>query len=276
MRLKILRILDQFLRPHREDFFRGERREKDPVIASFEEKYGFFSPHPLVGRVTSTEKDINYVCQALEQAQNTFSFWELFSKALSYRELQVGMEIPSPLGWLRVNRCFDYKGLVAFGLIPTTSNQLVLLFRGTDLSFSRKGLYSLYANCDPKSWGFSLFQRVRPILGPYLQQFEELLVVGYSLGGLLASYLVVYEGSRFPRLSAFSFNPPGVYKRLFKKIGKKKETEKIITYITVGDLISKVGHLLGQVHDLTFDHSLGPITAHTALFTGQTHFLHKR
>jgi hypothetical protein len=276
---KFLRMVDHLLASPSPSFssLKGEQKEKDPTIANFEQEYGFFSRHPLVGRVTKEEGDVELVCRALEKTDSRLGFWEVFAKALSYRELREGMEIPGRKCWFRVKKCWNRRGFVAFGLLSNKSNSPLLLFRGTDVSFSKNGFFSFYANLDFRSCGLGLFQHAWPNLLSWLKQFEHpALAVGYSLGGLLATYAALFdEPDSFSPYAVLSFNPPGIYSHLLKKIDKSK-TEKVQTFIAVGDWISKVGHLIGHIHDWINLHSLGPIDAHTALFTGRNHFFHKR
>jgi hypothetical protein len=280
--------------PLQEEIFHNE----DQKIISFDKEFGYFSQgHPLVGKVTSAHEDIEITLNMLETIhervtqthQRNLMTAEVLTKVLAYRDLKKGQVVAFSTGasFIRfeVDILFDLgDGMPAFGLIPKERKNAapVLLFRGTDISLlSQRGLASLISDFDPKGPGLTAFKRAQPAIHRWLEKVaregHRARVMGFSLGGALAAYTVLFEHELInPSVeeASFAFNPPGVTKKIFN-LWKKLSAEQrppLNLFVAKGDLISKIGRLFGDLYELSTSALFYPIAAHVTLMTAQPCF----
>lgn len=264
-----------------------------PEAQTFAKEYGYFSStKPLVGKVTSSLADLTLVQnllntmpkEACERSTFDFAQAEVLTKVLAYRDLTEGQTIFIPIQTSRgvelerftVDRVFNiWRGMPAFGLIPTSPNtSSLLLFRGTDFSpITKRGLASMISDLDPAGPGLHAFLNARKELKEWLKEVyaedKPARILGFSLGGALASYTFIYAHAFVSEEASIAICPPGVSSRVrdsFYKLSAKKQLD-LITYINAGDFVSQIGHLFGTVYSLSLQESLKPLSAHTALFS---------
>ncbi|HSX03183.1 MAG TPA: hypothetical protein VLG76_00455 [Rhabdochlamydiaceae bacterium] len=258
-------------------------------ILGFDRNYGYFSVEdPLVGKATKQKDDIKIAeCllevidgQIQDPEQKQFSLDEVLSKVLAYRALEKGMEVSIPEPYI-VDELIDlWHGMPAYGLIPKNNKQIpsILLFRGTDLSFStERGWASIMSDLDILGPGLSTFMKARPKIHEWLLKVkangQSARVVGVSLGGVLASYTFLFEKEQLSSAPSVAFNPPGVSEDIFKMWEKQSETDpSFFVYVTQGDLVSKIGHLIGDVKEMRLPFPLHVIEAHVTLISAQKEY----
>lgn len=252
---------------------------------------------PLIGIVTESQEDILAVNQLLVCIQESIKNKkqmrlitdEVLTKVIAYRNLKIGQKIPIPVATklgktkiviYQVDKVFDLSGgMPAFGLVPRDIKvPPILLFRGTDLSFSLKGYSSVFADLDLSGPGLTIFYMAQDELHDWLEKVSDshskARIMGYSLGGSFAQYTCIHEhelvckDSQFPSIA---FNQPGVSEDLIIKWQKLKIEDRppLKGYVTEGDLVSTVGKLIGNVKELTLDHLLEPLFAHVTLMSIQ-------
>lgn len=242
-----------------------------PDISAFIRRHDFFSVEkPLVGHVTESEADIQTTAQLLkilplvisDPDMRRLAEGEILSKILAYRELKVGMKINQ----YTVDRVFDlWKGMPAFGLVSDNASSL-LLFRGTDFNLkTRRSWAAIWSDLDLKGPGYTVYQKARPDLRSWLKG-KNAQVMGCSLGGAFVFYTVLFEGD----LLSFSdpslaYNPLGVFEKSFKLWESLNRKPSLITYVTTGDFIPKIGRLIGDVREISASRRLKPIEAHVKL-----------
>lgn len=247
----------------------------NPTISDFTESYNFFSSHPLISNVTHEALDLSLTLDFLQaidtisnKRQQEILLYETFAKVLAYRDLVKGQEIPH----FKVDEVFDLgSGMPAFGLIPTDAGRApILLFRGTDFSLSStRGIASILSDLDPKGPGLSAFFEGRPKIHAWLvkvaQDYPKSKLVGCSLGGAIAIYTYLYENEWINQEEeSCIFNPPGVASKIFR-IWEETPHESLSVYVTEGDLIPKIGKLVGSLYQLAPSEPLRPIAAHVSL-----------
>lgn len=182
----------------------------------------------------------------------TFNQLEYIAKVLAYRDLKVGQVI----GSYQVTQVFSLsKNVPAFGLHSHGQNPSILLFRGTDIRW--KGRHSIWADFDLKGPGVSLYLKAQPHIREWIEG-ENVIAMGYSLGSALATYAALFEN-----IPAFAFNGPGLYRSLYKQWEALPQKPDLTQFITEGDPVSKVGHLVGDIKRFAFPEKLKPIEAHT-------------
>jgi hypothetical protein len=275
--------------PPKEHFF-----SSIPDIQEFEKKYGYFSDHPLVGKVSSAKEDVDLVNELFSaihpkfhsKEQRLFIAGELITKVLAYRDLKKGMQLFIPLDEksqiFYVDKVFDlWNGMPAYGLTPEKKSMPpILLFRGTDLTFSSKrGLSSILSDLDLYGPGYSTFFRARPVLQKWLKQKaahgKKARIMGFSLGGVLSSYVVLYEKDKINLdVPSMAFHTPGVHKKIFMEWNQIKETKQppFLVFVHPNDVVSMVGTLLGSIFTLSSDPHLTTLSAHVSLLSAQNEF----
>jgi hypothetical protein len=266
---------------------------------NFIAQHGHYSTYkPLIGIVSEFQEDIVVVNQLLIRIQENVKNMahmqlmadEVLAKVMAYRNLKVGQKIPVPVAissnkskivMYKVDKVFNLSGgMPAFGLVPHTTAKAppILLFRGTDLSFSLKGYSSILADLDLNGPGLSVFYRAEDELQDWLEKVSyshsKARVLGYSLGGSFVQYACINESEficKDERFPSVAFNQPGVSEELVLKWHRLKTEEKpsFKGYVTEGDVVSTVGKLIGDVKELTLDHLLEPLTAHVTLMSIQ-------
>ena len=305
MRTAMLKRTDQFLNllinqgkknyplasPQNVQTYKQDQNE----LIVFAQTYGYFSSkHPLVARVSNNLCDLECVLATLQAVDldsplTFFTVSELLAKALSYRDLSQNQKIKIAVKkgpsfhyeTFTVDRIFDlWKGMPAFGLVPDQEGiASILLFRGTDPSItSKRGWASLFSDVDMLGPGFNVFLHARDEIHNWLkrvsQQKKKAVVVGYSLGGVLALYTFLYERAYLQQRGSIAFNPPGVTREICQEWENMPRADQLgfVSYIHRGDIISKSGYLVGSVFEVSTEKPMKPIDAHTALISGQKSF----
>lgn len=306
LRVHVLHTVDQFLEWSLDenicsyplkDPMRGQTVQIQlPELIEFEKKHGYLSlDHPLVGSVSADKEDIattsNLLIAIDRGIKNTperfLATGEILTKVLAYRDLSVGMEIPipSPLyeegkatPLYRVDKVFDlWHGMPAFGLVPLDASQgsPILLYRGTDFSLiTERSWASVISDLDIRKAGFTVFQNARPAIHDWLTKVKGAQIMGYSLGGALAAYTVIYEHEWISKQPSIAFNPAGISQAAFEKWYTLPAASKnaFMTYVTQGDPASNSGRLCGLIGAFRADKPLSPITSHVSLITANFRF----
>lgn len=278
------------------------KKVKNPSkeLKYFSDHFGRLSTSKtLIGKVTLDQEDLviaeRLLLSCYEKVKNPESCElatsEILAKVLAYRNLEKGYKLWIPfldqngqinLAHYEVEVVFDlWKKHAAFGLFPTdtTFAQPILLYRGTDFSLlSEGGRASIISDLDPEGPGRKLFYNSRSNIRQWLQRLADnsrhARVLGHSLGGVLATYTLLYEYEHLSHhsfASSYAFNPPGISEDLLHEWKKVPLKEQPIfrTFVTRGDIISKFGHLLGDVYEVSTDRPLSPVIAHEQLIFSQ-------
>lgn len=266
----------------------------------FQSKHGYSSNYkPLIGKVTSESDDLEAVNEFLYRVHQKVEDKELskliteetLAKVVAYRNLKIGQKITVPtlnkkgksvIVIYKVEKIFDLLGMPAFALAPNKKKApYILLFRGTDLSASIKGISSVLADLDLSGPGMTAFYSSQDEIHDWLlkaaRKNQHARAIGYSLGGSLVQYTCIYEGdllSKDRRFPSIAFNQPGVSEDLVLKWNHLSPEKKPLFkgYITEGDIVSSVGKLIGDVSEFTLDYRLEPLFAHVTLMSIQQRF----
>lgn len=262
----------------------------DKEIFVFDRNHGYFSPeNPIVAKSTASVEDIwitECILKLLQEKiknkqQRDFSTWEICCKILAYRALEKGMEISIGETYTVDEIINLWHGMPAFGLLPKNPKSTpILLFRGTDLIFSKeRGWASVLSDLDITGPGLSTFMQARPQIRKWLTKVSELgtpaRVMGVSLGGVFAGYTYIFENSLLSSSEpSIALNPPGVSADIFKKweIVSKKAGAPLHVFVTRGDFVSKIGYLIGSVKEASVPYHLRVIQAHVILLSAQKEF----
>ncbi len=259
-------------------------------LDEFTALYGYFTCNkPLVGIVTESDADLQPL-QNVFDALNKHSkpSWaelvadELLCKAMAYRTLQKGMKISIPVAAGKKTKLVEYKvdevldlwqGMPAFGLIPSKKGASpILLFRGTDFSFTSKSSWaSILSDFDLSGAGLTTFRSSQKKIHAWLEKASssgKTKVMGFSLGGILAIYTAIFENVLIDQCVAF--NAPGVSKAIFSEWKQLADSPPIHLYATQGDLVSRFGNMVGNAFELSSKVPLGPIEAHTKIMTAKS------
>lgn len=265
-------------------------------MVEFGKSFGYFSKtHPIISRVTPYKEDIILTCQLLKQTYRhcknedflEIATGEIISKVLAYRALEEGMVIPIPVVYendskelvdYTVDKIFTlWPGMPAFGLAAKKSGVApILIFRGTDLSLeSKQGWASVLSDLDIHGPGLTAFQKSKLELEVWLKlqatKGTKAKVMGFSLGGVLAMYTMIYENALVNERGSMAFNPPGISAAVYKEWQEAAHDDlsSFKVYITHGDLIPKIGKLAGDAYELSLDFAMRPIDAHVRLLCCQ-------
>ena len=298
-RVKALRGLDQFLNwsiPSERSYHLSDSAEEVtydndvPAIVEFSSQYGYFSAYrPLVATATSDLHDIELVHDLLECVnrkianleQKQLMTAEIMTKVLAYRDLKIGDTFNLCLGDTPKKYVVDivfnlWHGMPAFGLIPqdNVAAAPILLFRGTDPSLdSQRGWASLISDLDIAGPGYKAFQKAKKELQSWLKKVttsgRKAKVMGFSLGGALAAYTYLFENDLMSDEPSYAFNAPGLSIKLLEQWNELPSSVAFRSYVTLGDMVSKVGRLFGTVYELRIDKDLLPLEAHTQLMLAQ-------
>jgi hypothetical protein len=271
-------------------------------VVDFEKKYNWFSStHALVGKVTDNQEDIQLVCDLLEDIaikESSFpyrylSILEIITKVLAYRDLKLGQEIKIPvdeggeklkLVVYKVDKVFDiWNGMPAFGLIPKANKNFasILIYRGTDISLrSKSSWFSLLSDLDLAGPGHTAFNHSHIDIHNWLEKVKKqehpARIMGFSLGGILAYYTLLFEHDLIAKQEhncSIAFSPPGITKNLVKKWNNIKVEKPLIkVFITKNDLISRKGHFFGEIYLLSTKKKMQHLQAHVGLTTAQSFF----
>jgi hypothetical protein len=273
--------------------FRSDNQE----FREFIKTYGYFSDEkPIVGRVTKDYADTCATIELLQQigkkirdpVQLKIAIGEGISKILAYRDLKEGQTLYLPridnagrpvFTTYKVDQVFDlWHKMPAFGLVPEEKGvSALLLFRGTDFSLvTERGWASLISDLEIRDPGYYAFVQAEPALRAWLEkmanQDQHAHVMGFSLGGVFTLYTVLHAYDLLSTKSedpSLAFNLPGVSREIldeWKKI-PASELPPLQLFVNRGDFISKVGKLLGDVHELSLPVLSKPIFAHTAVIS---------
>ncbi len=307
VRLKTLNNLNQFLNWSFGDSYKTyelldpEKEKKfdvsSPELKSFVENFGYFSLHPLIGKVTTEEEDLTIVCCLLKDLYEKggppefmqIAIGEVMTKVLAYRDLKIGQRLSIPvmhndqisLEPFTVDHIFNiWRGMPAFGLIPERGQvPSILIFRGTDFSLdSQRGWASLMSDLDIAGPGLTAFHRSQKEISKWLRNVHLLgkaaRVTGFSLGGALAAYTYIYEYRWLDDDGSISFCAPGIRQKVISEweLLPEKKQQGFISYVNVGDIVSKVGNLFGTVFALHTKKNYKPLTAHAMLISSSRLF----
>ena len=267
-----------------------------PPLIEFSKSFGYFSKkHPIISTVTPYKEDIEFTSRLFKRVfldcKNEdfleMATGEIICKVLAYRQLEEGMVIAIPAVYedgskelvdYRVEKVFAlWSGMPAFGLKPIKRRASpILLFRGTDLSLeSKQGWASVLSDLDIQGPGLTVFQKSKRDLEDWLVSQKEggvkAKVMGFSLGGVLALYTLVYESDLINSYGSMVFNPPGVSASVYKQWKEVSPRPQLKVYVTHGDFIPKIGKLAGDAYELSLDFSLKPMDAHVRLMCCQPH-----
>lgn len=257
-------------------------------LALFEKNYGFFSIYnPIVGMVTESKKDVEVAQELLDllgstiknEQQLRFATDEILAKLVAYRTLEKGMVLYLPTIEGRVKYLVDevlnlWLGMPAFGLIPEGDGTPILLFRGTDLSFTtQKGWASMLSDLDITGPGHATFLRCQQKIHNWLSKREKpARLVGFSLGGAFVLYTLIYENEWVSKeISSTAFNSPGLSRDLMKR-AKEMGLSSQVSYINRGDFVSQLGYLLSNVWEVSLERMLQVIESHVTLMCIQPQF----
>lgn len=249
-------------------------------IDAFIRENDFFSEtRPIIGRVTDTIEDFQICCHFLERLPSlipnvsrcTLASLEILTKGIAYRNLSKGMEIPlfenGQMNHYIVDHVFIlWGGIPSFGLIPKNTGIPILLFRGTDVSFtSMQAWTSIVCDFDVRGPGFAIYQYAREDLKKWLDG-KKARAMGYSLGGTLVAYTVIFDGHLLDtQTPSVSFNAPGLFPHVKKIWHTNTYHPPLNSYIVTGDPVSKVGSLVGSIQEFSFPMRKKPIELHTSL-----------
>jgi Lipase (class 3) len=241
--------------------------------------------HPVICTYSSDPQDIIITNQFLKLVSDhihdlpmrTLITAEILAKILAYRNLteNLSIEIPTDASTspFVIDSYFDlWRGMPAFGLLPKKPGVApILLFRGTVFSFSTKsGLASLLSDLDPRGPGHTVFLKAREEIRSWLSKVGKETkprVIGHSLGGSLASYVAIYDHELLNTTSpSVIFNSPGVHKDLAQQWKNLSNPPALYSFVSRGDPISKLGHLFGDVDELSLSSPIPPFAAHTNLY----------
>ena len=244
----------------------------------------------IICRVTPDFEDIEKTSEAIKMIYETvespqiceWAICEVVAKVLAYRNLKVGHTIILPImgkeGGMEmatyvVDRVFDlWNKIRAFGLIRSDNENgaPILLFRGTDFSFMNEGgRASIISDLDPKGPGYSLFEKGQKPLHDWLKKRgRKGRVIGHSLGGVVAEYTLIHEPELISQKAhecSYAFNFPGVPEKMSKDWDSLKEKPNFQGFVCRGDLVSKLGHLFGDIYEVSLEAPLSPVRAHEML-----------
>jgi hypothetical protein len=257
-----------------------EKRENYiPDLVKFVDRHHFFSVnHPLIGVVTEREQDIWLVADLLKlifdqapAADLELMTVEVLAKILAFRSLKEGMELLIPMQKELTRYVVDKvifldEEMPVFGLVALNDRApSFLLFRGTELSW--KGRRSIASDLDIKGVGYSCFVKALPQISSWLKNAYQPQAIGFSLGGILAAYALLYHPNEIQ--SATVFGPPGFAKKAYQKWRELDLDNKMTVYVTKGDCVPKYGHLAGAIKEFSLLRRLRPLTAHTQLITAE-------
>lgn len=299
VRLKALRGWDKLLTwaltPKNRPFFlktpliqHNFKMDSSPIL-DFDLRFSYFSIYrPLVGIVTKDEIDVKVVSCLLQTIheeippglQRRFSTEEVLAKVLAYRQLKRGMEISfdweGELVTYTVDEVLDlWRSMPAFGLIPKKKSlPAILLFRGTDLSFTtEKGWASILSDLDVSGPGLSTFKKARPTIEAWLKKVQingtPARLIGYSLGGALSLYTLAYMPELLSSVPSSIFGPPGLPKDIYDHLPKFPSPH---LYLDRGDVVSQIGYFIGEAWEVSLPREMQVIEAHVNLMSAQPQF----
>lgn len=286
---------------------RGETfQNHDLAMHEFIHLHGYFSEvSPIVGKFTKSDEDLLVTKKILkvihekivDPFQREITAAEVITKVLAYRDLKKGDIIPLPtldvysraeLTPYVVDEVLDlWRGMPAFGLLPQkraaeggsqVEHVPILLFRGTDLSLiTERGWASVISDLEIHDPGLSAFQKGQAKVHAWLEKAEKSCckarVMGFSLGGILTTYTLLYEGELVNRdKTSFSFSAPGVSREVLQEWMQETGRPPFLLFIPQGDIIPKYGRLFKNAFLLTSDMVPAPLAAHTSLITFSEYF----
>lgn len=272
-------------------------RTDEKGFREFVKTYGYFSDEkPIVGRVTKEYADTCVAAELLQLVLKTIrdplqleiAIGEVTAKILAYRDLKEGQMLSLPrldntghpvFFTYKVDQVFDlWHKMPAFGLVPQEKGvSALLLFRGTDFTLvTERGWASLISDLEIRDPGYYAFIQAKPMLRAWLKkmadQGKHAHVMGFSLGGVFTLYTVLHAYDLLSKKSnepTLAFNLPGVSREIideWKEI-PASELPPLKLFVNRGDLVSKLGKLLGNVYELSLPTLSKPLYAHTAIMS---------
>ncbi|MBI2743020.1 MAG: DUF2974 domain-containing protein [Chlamydiales bacterium] len=270
-----------------------------PELQRFNAECNYFSEeHPIVGKVTEEESDIALTQEALNEIhekvedpfQREIMTAEVVTKVLAYRELKEGQIIAIPtldanskpkLTSYLVDAVLDlWHGMPAFGLLPYQGEEgiPILLFRGTDFSLvTERGWASVISDLEIYDPGLRAFEQGREKIHEWLEKAEAVCckarIMGFSLGGILTAYTVLYEDKLVNQeKTSFSFNAPGVSRDILREWEERRALPTLTSFVSQGDVIPKYGRLLKNTLLFSQEEFPAPLAGHTNLVTFSNFF----
>jgi hypothetical protein len=266
-------------------------------LSLFSKNHGYFAKaHPLVGIVTEEKQDFLLTQTVLSDLVHSckdslfveIGTAEILTKVLAYRHLEQGDSVFLPfvqedhnieLMEYRIDKIFDlWQGMPAFGLVPQKMKTAppILLYRGTDFSLlSKRSWASILSDLDIAGPGLTAFLKARTHIHQWLERVAEsgnkARVMGFSLGGALAIYTLIYEHELIAQKGSVAFNPPGISHAILEEWEKIPQESKphFTLFISKGDIIPKLGKLIPYAYELSNQREMRPIDAHVRLMVGE-------
>ena len=272
-----------------------------PQIQAFSKDHDFFSEKPIVGKVSKSDEDLEAATHLLmiihetikDPKKRIIAVGEVLSKVIAYRDLNEKAVIPVPITLstgkniivdYSVDKIFDiWGGMPAFGLLPLTHKSEaapILLFRGTDtFPKSKRAWASLLSDLDFEGPGYHAYMKSKDNFRQWMIDAsksypQKTRTIGYSLGGALSSYTVIFESdllSSDPFQPNLSFNSPGIINKLFIKWNESDQKNRplFLNFTTKNDIVSKYGHIIGYNYKLTPKNMFPFLQAHVKLLIGE-------
>lgn len=202
------------------------------------------------------------------------------------RSLKPGFEIEIPvlnskgvaeLVNYRIDQKFDLgDGIPAFGFIdPNGVHPPLLIFRPTNLDIQYvDSVSSLVANLDPKGPAWKLYEAAKDEIDVWLQESTQdgqnkARVMGFSQGGILATYFLTYHSRYFSRKvtqPSFVLDGPGMPLNVAREWSGVQKKPHVWSFVNRGDLVPKMGsELIGRVFELSVPQKMSPIQSHKAM-----------
>jgi hypothetical protein len=202
------------------------------------------------------------------------------------RKLQKGFEIEIPvvnsanrreLVKYTIDTKFDLgKGIPAFGLVdPKGRHAPLLIFRPTNLEIQYvDSIFSLIANLNPKGPAHTEYTQSKSKIESWLKRVtndgqNKARVMGYSQGGMLASYVLTYQ-SKWISASldrpSFILDSPGLSFEVAKDWNRMQKKPHVWSFVMRGDLIPKLGNqLIGKVFEIETTEKMSAVQSHKAV-----------
>ena len=169
-----------------------------------------------------------------------------------------------------------WQGIPAFGLIDVGGKAApLLIFKSTNTNLEEADtLPTLVANLHPKGPGWKLFSESQEEVAVWLKQANQqsekkARTIGYSLGGILASYFLTYHSAAFNKdehQPSLILDAPGVNHNIEKDWLDIEKKPFVKTYVNRGDLIPKVGDaFIGSAFEVRIAQKIKGFDSHRAL-----------
>lgn len=169
-----------------------------------------------------------------------------------------------------------WQGIPAFGLADK-NNQFppILLFRPTNTNYNDIDMLpTIFANLHPAGPAWDLFKKSRYEISDWLegqnkQSTEKARVMGFSQGGILASYFLAHYSHHFNTnewAPSIILDAPGVSARVEEIWDAIEQKPNVQMYINRGDIVPKVGKaFIGKVFEVDSCQKSASVAAHCSL-----------